>query len=61
MQNLTDCYVLNNGVEIPCIGFGTWQIPDGETAVMAVKEAMKIIDTMENFGGSGLHPDEVDF
>ena len=24
-----EVYTLNNGVEIPKIGFGTWQIPEG--------------------------------
>ncbi|MFA7637135.1 MAG: aldo/keto reductase [Monoglobales bacterium] len=32
---------LRNGYEIPCIGFGTWQIPDGEAAENAVLEAVK--------------------
>lgn len=32
---------LNNGVEIPAIGLGTWQTPDGETAVKAVSHAIK--------------------
>jgi len=34
-------YRLNNGVEIPQIGFGTWQVPDGpvvENAVLAALE-----------------------
>ena len=31
---------LSNGYEIPAIGFGTWQTPDGETAVNAVKCAI---------------------
>ena len=31
---------LANGYEIPSIGFGTWQTPDGATAVAAVKEAL---------------------
>ena len=31
---------LANGYEIPSIGFGTWQTPDGETAVNAVKTAI---------------------
>ncbi|MDO4548540.1 MAG: aldo/keto reductase [Clostridia bacterium] len=41
MNKLTDCYTLKNGVKIPCIGFGTWQTPDGETAVNAVKTAIE--------------------
>lgn len=31
---------LANGYEIPSIGFGTWQTPDGCTAICAVKEAL---------------------
>jgi len=30
MKNATDTYKLNNGIEIPSIGFGTWQTPDGK-------------------------------
>lgn len=40
MNSLTDAFQLENGVEIPCIGFGTWQTPDGETAVKAVEAAL---------------------
>jgi len=32
-------FKLNNGIEIPAIGFGTWQIPEGDEAYQAVKEA----------------------
>lgn len=32
-------FELNNGVEIPSIGFGTWQTPDGETAISSIKTA----------------------
>lgn len=31
---------LYNGYEIPTIGFGTWQTPDGETATNSVKTAL---------------------
>ena len=41
MKALHDTFDLNNGYKIPCVGFGTWQTPDGETAVMAVSEAIK--------------------
>jgi diketogulonate reductase-like aldo/keto reductase len=41
-------------VEIPCIGFGTWQTPDGEVGVASVKEALKVgyrhIDTAAGYG-----------
>ena len=42
-------FKLNSGIEIPSIGFGTWQTPDGTTAINAVKTAIeagyKHIDT----------------
>lgn len=54
MKTLQDSFVLNNGVKIPCVGFGTWQTPDGETAVAAVREALGVgyrhIDTAAAYG-----------
>ena len=54
MKTLQDSFVLNNGVKIPCVGFGTWQTPDGETAVAAVREALgtgyRHIDTAAAYG-----------
>lgn len=54
MKSLNDTFRLNNGYEIPCVGFGTWQTPDGDTAVMAVSEAIKTgyrhIDTAACYG-----------
>ncbi len=54
MNKLTDCYILSNGINIPCVGFGTWQTPDGEVAVNSVKEAIKVgyrhIDTAAVYG-----------
>ena len=41
MKKLTDTFTLSNGVNIPCIGFGTWQAPDGDIATEAVKSALK--------------------
>ncbi|MBU1145751.1 MAG: aldo/keto reductase [Firmicutes bacterium] len=35
-------YQLQNGISIPSIGFGTWQIPNGEMAYNATLEALKI-------------------
>ena len=40
LNSATDTFSLGNGVTIPCIGFGTWQTPDGETTVKAVKAAL---------------------
>ncbi len=41
-------YKLSNGVEIPVIGYGTWQTPDGETAEkvvdLAIKDGYRLID-----------------
>ncbi len=33
-------FKLNNGIEIPSIGLGTWQTPDGETAINSIKVAV---------------------
>lgn len=41
MKALTHTYVLRNGQKIPCIGFGTWQAPNGEVAANAVKVALE--------------------
>ena len=38
---MTKYFKLNNGNEIPNIGFGTWQTPDGETAINAVKTSIE--------------------
>lgn len=54
MNNLSDCYKLSNGVEIPCIGFGTFLSPDGEITIKSVKAAIDIgyrhIDTAAIYG-----------
>lgn len=34
-------FTLENGVKIPAIGFGTWQIPEGEVAYNSVLAALK--------------------
>ena len=51
---LTDTYKLNNGVEIPIVGFGTWQTPDGDVARESVKTALEVgyrhIDTAAIYG-----------
>ncbi|HJH56226.1 aldo/keto reductase [Brachyspira hyodysenteriae] len=53
-NSLKDTFTLNNGYKIPCIGFGTWQTPDGETAINSVIEAIKSgykhIDTAAVYG-----------
>lgn len=35
-------YILSNGVQIPKIGFGTWQIPDGTEVYNSVSHALKV-------------------
>lgn len=46
--------VLNDGHQIPTVGFGTWQIEEGEPAYNAVKEALNVgyrhIDTAQAYG-----------
>lgn len=53
MKN-TDFFTLANGVTIPAIGFGTWQIPSGDVAYNSVREAIKAgyrhIDTAQAYG-----------
>ena len=50
----TDCFTLSNGVKIPCIGYGTWQTPDGETTAECVSQALRLgyrhIDTAFAYG-----------
>jgi len=41
MKKLTDCFQLSNGVSLPCVGYGTWQTPDGEIASKSVKLAIE--------------------
>ena len=54
MKSLTDCFQLTNGVQIPCVGFGMWQTPNGEVAVDAAKAALaagyRHIDTAAGYG-----------
>ena len=41
MKKLTDSFILSNDLNIPCVGFGTWQAADGEVATEAVRSALK--------------------
>ena len=54
MKSLKDPFVMHNGVEIPRVGFGTWQAPNGPETVAAVKEALaagyRHIDTAAGYG-----------
>lgn len=42
MNSISSCFKLKNGKEIPCIGYGTWQTPDGKIAAECVKEAIRV-------------------
>lgn len=50
-SSLTDTLKLSSGYEIPCVGFGTYLTPDGDTCVNSVKAALaagyRHIDTAE--------------
>ncbi len=54
MKTIQDVYVLKNGVKMPKVGFGTWQIPDGEICYnavsMALKHGYRHIDTAAAYG-----------
>lgn len=69
MKSLSDTFVLNNGTGIPCIGFGTWQTPDGKIAADSVKYAIEAgyrhIDTAAVYGnekgvGQGIRESGID-
>lgn len=53
MKSVTDTYKLRNGVEIPCMGLGTWQSDDA-TARISVLSALslgyRLIDTAAAYG-----------
>lgn len=54
MKNAQDKVIMSDGRGIPCIGYGTWQTPDGETAKNCVKYALEAgyrhIDTAACYG-----------
>ena len=69
LKTKTDCLTLANGVEIPCIGYGTWQTPNGEITKNCVKAAIekgyRHIDTAFAYGneesvGQGIKESGVD-
>lgn len=51
---LNETFTLANGVAIPKIGLGTWQIPDGEdtynSVMFALKNGYRHIDTAKAYG-----------
>ena len=54
MNAVKEAYTLSNGVSIPSIGFGTWQVQNGTQAVATVKTAIELgyrhIDTAQGYG-----------
>ena len=54
LTNLCDTLTLANGVKIPCIGYGTWQTPNGGVTRRCVKDALaagyRHIDTAFVYG-----------
>lgn len=54
MKILNENFVLENGVKIPKIGLGTWQVPNGEAAynsvAFALKNGYRHIDTALAYG-----------
>lgn len=53
MKGIQDCYELYNGVKIPCIGFGTWKLPNTQQGTDIIKTALALgyrhIDTAEGY------------
>lgn len=56
-MSLIKTYTLSNGVQIPQVGFGTWQTPDGDIAKESVLAALKAgyrhIDTAAVYRNEG--------
>lgn len=69
----TDTFTLSNGVAIPAVGFGTWQIPNGartyDSVLTALRAGYRNIDTARAYGNeesvgraisdSGIDRDEI--
>lgn len=53
MKKMTDTYMLRNGVEIPCLGFGTYLAPSGlakQSVIDALHAGYRHIDTAFKYG-----------
>ena len=42
MNSVQDRIALQNGVQLPCVGYGTWRVPDSDTAVRSVETAIAV-------------------
>lgn len=53
MKNIYDCYTLSNGVNIPCMGFGTYKAAEGDNADIiktAIEAGYRYFDTASFYG-----------
>ena len=54
IESLLSCRTLSNGVEMPCVGYGTWQTPSGAVARDSVRKALETgyrhLDTAAIYG-----------
>jgi methylglyoxal/glyoxal reductase len=54
ISSIDDCTLLKNGVQMPWMGLGTWQTPDGKDVVSSVKWAIdagyRHVDTASAYG-----------
>ena len=53
MPTIASGFKLSNGVRIPCIGLGTWQVPDDHELIAHIHDAIEIgyrhIDTAQSY------------
>jgi len=53
MKSITDTYTLSNGVQIPCVGYGTWQTPAEQACKCvsyALEQGYRHVDTAAAYG-----------
>lgn len=39
---MIDSYKLENGINVPLLGYGTWQIQNGKEIIESVKQAIEV-------------------
>lgn len=53
MNSIYDCYTLSNGVEIPCVAFGTYKAAEDESETVirrAIEAGYRYFDTASFYG-----------
>src|SRR5699024_8031552 len=54
LESAKDRIELRNGTGVPCVGFGTWELPEGDAGLGALRQALadgyRHIDTAEAYG-----------